>query len=184
MNQNALIICLCLWEHPEFDAEVSLNIAISCSVSISVFFLRPASHLGNISLPWFWKDAARKQQDLLYSTAVQTCQCCMGLLLFYTEESIPASSETYCKKVNGLYHQKVYSWTSSHSEQESVFNQMLQHKKRKEGGKCTWMSVFVLGEAALVCLFQPYPSCTGYASKRAVQARKQSKSKWGFGRRE
>lgn len=101
VDQNLLIISLCIWEQPVFETEGSLSSVISCLVSLPVFFLLSASHLENISLQWFWKDTARKQQALFSSTLVQTCQCCLGLLPIHTEESDPGSSDTYCKKVNG-----------------------------------------------------------------------------------
>lgn len=71
-----------------FEKEDSLSSVISCSVSLSAFFLVSASHLERISLLWFWKDAARKQQALIF-IMVQTCQCCLALLLIHTEESDP-----------------------------------------------------------------------------------------------
>lgn len=64
-------------------------------------FIISVSQCETVSPLWFWKDTARKQQALLSSALVQTCQHCVGLLLTPTEESDLGSSDTYCKKVNG-----------------------------------------------------------------------------------
>lgn len=139
VDQNLLIICLCIWEHPAFEAEGSLSSVISCSVSPSAFFFYSQRHVSGLS------QRCDFGQNLLGSSRacsppswfrhVSVAQACYPS----TQEHQSLGTQTHkLQKVNGHGRQKVHSWTSCVFDQLSLLSQGPQHKG-KEGGGCSLM---------------------------------------------